>query len=742
MASSMQIPQYLVTSTPTIGRVVSISGSQAIVALDSQQEMAEPTGCQMGTLLAIQTRSTVAFGLVTALSIPAPAHQAGEHELLVAELELMGELFQTSLRDPLEFRRGVSTYPALGDSVCIASHDQLQQAYSNTSQSGVRIGVIQQDAAIPAMIDIDELLGKHFAVLGSTGTGKSCSVALILRGILEKNPQAHVLLLDPHNEYASAFKGSAEVVSPRNLTLPFWLLTFEEFIEVILGNQKDCEAEIDILTELIPIAKQRYATGRGRDKSGLVQRRPTDSGSISVDTPVPYRISDVIALVDEHLGRLDLRGERGPFKRLKNRLESLSLDPRYTFMFGNLTVEDKMAEILGRLFRVPVNGRPITIIELTSLPSEVVSVVVSVLCRMSFDFALWCEGAVPIHVVCEEAHRYMPQDTRLGFEPAKRALSRIAKEGRKYGVSLCVVSQRPAELDPTILSQCSTVFAMRMTNERDQDIVKAAVSDAATSLLEFLPSMGEGEAVVFGEGVALPGRLRFDRLPLDALPHGSAGRFSENWSREVGDTGFLDTVVARWRGTMDTTEPSARDQSTRNTPEPTPQPKPQPPMSTAPASAARPARQAAPQRHVASEEQAIWVQTSQQPNAAQDALSDPRSSRSPQTPDARTQPVTERLQQSHPAANAPAPSQRTEPALQTAGAVARPEHQSQPRHDPSSQRERPAIAVRPPVPAKTTPPEFDTAPLRPTTPQTQRPAAKTGFGMRPALDLTRPPAKN
>ena len=444
-ASNMHIPEYLVTSNPPIGRVVSISGAQAIVALDSSQGMDEPTAsAQMGTLLAIQTKSTVAFGLVTALSIPAPSHQAGEHELLVAELELMGELVQATPSDPMEFRRGVSKYPALGDSVCIATHDQLQQAYSSTSGTGVRIGVIQQDTAIPAMVDIDEMLGKHFAVLGSTGTGKSCSVALILRGILENNPKAHVVLLDPHNEYATAFKGSAEVVSPSNLTLPFWLLTFEEFIEVVLGNQKDCEAEIDILSELIPVAKQRYATGRGRDKTGLIPRRPADAGSISVDTPVPYRISDLIALVDEHLGRLDLRRERGPFKRLKTRLESLSLDPRYAFMFGSLTVEDKMAEILGRLFRVPVNDRPITIIELTSLPSEVVSVVVSVLCRMSFDFALWCEGSVPIHVVCEEAHRYMPQDTRLGFEPAKRAFVADRQGGSQ--IRRVTVCRQPASL--------------------------------------------------------------------------------------------------------------------------------------------------------------------------------------------------------------------------------------------------------------------------------------------------------
>jgi len=143
--------------------------------------------------------------------------------------------------------------------------------------------------------------------------------------------------------------------------------------------------------------------------------------------------------------------------------------------------------VLSRLFRVPVGGKPITIVELTGLPPEVVNVVVSVLCRMAFDFALWGEGQVPVTLVCEEAHRYVPLNPAAGFEPCKRAIAKIAKEGRKYGASLCVVTQRPAEIDPTILSQCNTVFALRMSNERDQEIVTSALSDTSTGLLEFLP---------------------------------------------------------------------------------------------------------------------------------------------------------------------------------------------------------------------------------------------------------------
>jgi hypothetical protein len=166
---------------------------------------------------------------------------------------------------------------------------------------------------------------------------------------------------------------------------------------------------------------------------------------------------------------------------------------------------------------------------------------------MAFDFALWGEGQVPVTLVCEEAHRYVPLNPAAGFEPCKRAIAKIAKEGRKYGASLCVVTQRPAEIDPTILSQCNTVFALRMSNERDQEIVTSALSDTSTGLLEFLPALGHREAIAFGEGVSLPVRIRFDEMPASALPRSTTARFSEKWQNSVGDEGFLDAVVERWR---------------------------------------------------------------------------------------------------------------------------------------------------------------------------------------------------
>ena len=461
-------------------------------------------------------------------------------------MEFIGELPKDSEGNTKSFRRGISSYPSLGDTVYRANRHELSKAYACDSETAIRVGYIQQDPSIPAMIKIDEMLGKHFAVLGTTGTGKSCTVALILRRILEKNPQAHILLLDVHREYAQSFKGMSEVISPENMVLPFWLLNFDEAVEILIGQQPGRETDTEILRELIPLAKSRYMSNQRRDKTTIV-RSSVDNANIGVDTPLPYRTSDLIGILEEYIGKLELRGELSPYKRLKARIETISRDPRYAFMFGSLTVQDNMAAVLARLFRIPVNGKPIAILELGGLPSEIINVVVSVLARLAFDFGVWSAGRVPITFVCEEAHRYCPSDKSLGFEPTKKSLSRIAKEGRKYGVSLCIVTQRPAELDPTILSQCNTIFSMRLTNERDQDILRAGISDAAASLLEFMSTMGTGEAVTFGEGVALPTRIKFDMLPADEWPKSNTASFTTNWAKDLPDDSFLHEVVNRWR---------------------------------------------------------------------------------------------------------------------------------------------------------------------------------------------------
>ena len=217
-------------------------------------------------------------------------------------------------------------------------------------------------------------------------------------------------------------------------------------------------------------------------------------------------------------------------------------------MFASVMVRDVMRQVLGRILRIPVEGRPITIIDISGMPSEIVDVVVSVLFRLIFEFAVWSArtAAPPVLLVCEEAHRYVPEDDRAGFAPTKRVISRIAKEGRKYGVTLCLVSQRPSELAISTLSQCNTVFALRMSNEHDQAFVARALPENTRWLVDGLPSLNTQEAVVVGEGVTVPVHIRFRDLDPAHRPASSDPPFSTAWQHDA-DPAFLDHTIERWR---------------------------------------------------------------------------------------------------------------------------------------------------------------------------------------------------
>jgi DNA helicase HerA-like ATPase len=225
----------------------------------------------------------------------------------------------------------------------------------------------------------------------------------------------------------------------------------------------------------------------------------------------------------------------------------LKSDKRYSFMFQGLAVRDNMAAIISRIFRLPVAGKPITILDLSGVPAEILNVVISLLCRLTFDFAQWAERALPVLLVCEEAHRYVTEDSSQGFDATKRVLGHIAKEGRKYGVSLCLVSQRPSDLAVGILSQCNTIFAMRMSNQKDQDFVSGALSDSARGLIDSLPTLRTGEAIVVGEGVSVPVRMRFDTLDSERKPLSGTACFSTAWQNDDKDESFAREIVGKWR---------------------------------------------------------------------------------------------------------------------------------------------------------------------------------------------------
>jgi len=522
-----------------VGRVIAITPCQAIVLLERRDTTGATdvaTPLEMGTLVKLRSRVSTVYGMVTGLRVPLPSLEPSEKDLRLVELELVGEIQGIEGTD--FFQRGVSAYPALDEPVYLASGVDLAKVYARPNAATARVGTIHQDTIVPAYILTDELFGKHFSIVGTTGSGKSCVVATILDAVIDRNPNAHVMLLDPHNEYSSAFEDIAEYFSPCNgLSLPYWLFNFEELVEIVIGPNRDPE-QVKILGEAVLAGKQSYFVKAGLDKFG------------TIDTPTPYRMSDVLRFLDAAMGSLNRPDSVATYQAIKGRILTLQSDARYGFVFGGrLSLRDELSDILAKLFRIPVKGKPITILDLSGIPSEVLNVVVSVLCRLAFDFAMWSQTPVPITIICEEAHRYAPRDKELGFEAAKRALFRIAKEGRKYGVSLCVVSQRPSDLAPGLLSECNTMFAFRMTSREDQDIVRSAVPEASHGLMNFLPALRNGEAIAVGEGVAMPMRICFSPLPENRRPKSATASFTHAWSKD-SDGSQIEQTVERWRRGM------------------------------------------------------------------------------------------------------------------------------------------------------------------------------------------------
>jgi len=524
-----------------LGHVVRCDGARATIAAYADTEEGAITDLwTVGRMISINLGAARTVGLVYSISKSDLAWSEGAQNAIEVSIELVGEVRDREAHQLPVFDRGITVYPHIGAMAHGIRARDLQAVYDLAGRHSITIGQLSQDESIEARIAIDDTLTRHFAVVGTTGVGKSSAVSLLMRKAIEARPDLRILILDPHNEFAASLSEYSVRVDATTLDLPFWMFRLEEFTEVLFRGRETVPEEVDVLRDLIPAAKNLYRNPAG----GAFLRRGADA--LTADTPVPYRMADLIKQIDERMGLLESKNDRPILKSLRTRVESAVADPRYKFMFNSRLIEDTIHETIGNIFRIPHEGRPVTCFEMAGMPSEVVNSVCSVLARLAFDLALSSEGKLRLLVLCEEAHRYMPADPRLGFAPTRHALSRIAKEGRKYGCYLGVVTQRPGELDPTILSQCSTFFAMRLANEHDQAIIRSAIADSSASSLSFLSSMGQREAIAFGEGVATTMRLKFERLDPIHIP-GTAKKREEEAPAENGDDIDLVNIVERLR---------------------------------------------------------------------------------------------------------------------------------------------------------------------------------------------------
>ncbi|MGC1335407.1 MAG: ATP-binding protein, partial [Candidatus Cybelea sp.] len=329
----------------TVGRITGLGGSRIMVT--GENDTNPDTAVRVGSMVVIRGKESDVVGVVDSMELDAATFQ---RRVAVTPLgEITG-----SQGNGATFHRGVSHAPALGAFVVPATSDDLKSVYVRPSTSNVRIGTLSHDESQPAFVMVDELLSRHFAVVGASGSGKSCAVTLILSAILADQPNAHVILLDPHNEYTAAFGDLANVLNVDNLNLPLWLFNLEEAIRILVrgGTHQEQESQALILKDVITRAR-RHNAGVDRSASG-----------ITVDTPTPFAVHDILRFLNEEVGKLNKADGAISYLRLRARLESLREDRRFSFLFTDtMEKQDSLSKLVGNLLSIPVAGKPLTIID-------------------------------------------------------------------------------------------------------------------------------------------------------------------------------------------------------------------------------------------------------------------------------------------------------------------------------------------------------------------------------------------
>lgn len=580
------------STDPTfLGKVTAVSGSSITVqvAASLASGMAIIHGntyrvAQVGSFIRIPQGYQDLYGIVAEVgatdSTPIERNDSGKW----MRVELAGESIGA------RFERGLSQHPNINDSVHIVTERDLQRIYGYGGDDQVQIGTLSNSENIAVRLSLDALVTRHSAILGSTGAGKSTTVASLLRSIVRPgqengSPAARILLLDIHGEYKAAFGDIAKVFSATPqpgedpLHVPFWALEAGELLEFLLGplSENNEIAFTDKVQEL------KAASLDATPRPGL------DPLSLTVDSPVPFSVKKMwYELIDfetttyrgvqrnesclEEAGDADTltppvytphaMGSAGPFlnpaakgiRRPLNLLRSRLLDRRYDFILkpgdweprldGNVNLD--LDTLLERWIG---HERQITILDLSGVPSTVLVQLIGAILRIVYEALFWSrdktEGGVlrPLLVVMEEAHRYLNTDNE-GL--ASEVVKRIAKEGRKYGIGAMVVSQRPAEVDETVLSQCGTIVALRLSNPADRTRVKGTLPDNLSGLMDLLPVLRTGEAIIAGEAAKLPVRCRITLPAREHQPRSSDPEVTKAWAtrRLQEDYG---RVAASWR---------------------------------------------------------------------------------------------------------------------------------------------------------------------------------------------------
>ena len=535
-----------------LGHIVESNGSEFVAQLISDEDGFVPEVIVDG--LNIRIGQIGSYLMV---------RQSGYYVLVIVEsmwqeVDAEGKLVRLLRVNPLGeitakggFARGVAHFPTTGAELHLVSANTLSLLFSKYSAADFKVGKLSAFESVDVFIDPNAFFGRHAAILGQSGSGKSWSVTSFIQSTLRSMPNAHVIILDLHGEYGSKewdpstsppFPAcKVRCIKASDLEIPYWLLTYEELIELLI-DEDDPNASVQIaflrgsLLELKREANQHL-----------------DIGHITVDSPIYFPM-------DELVSRFKFANETtadfgktktaltGKFDQLLVKLQSRLNDTRYNFLLKpeKRTSSESLAGLLRDFIGLGDQRAKVTVLDLSTVPFDVHPTVTAQIGRLAFEFNYWnpkCRE-FPIFVVAEEAHSYIPRTTVDGHQGTRRSFERIAKAGRKYAVGLCVVSQRPNELSETVLSQCSTFVCLRITNPDDQEYVRKLVPDSARGILEALTSLAQGEAIATGEGVPMP--VRFQVTMPDPPPNAQDIEYADMWARGPEEAD-VEHIVDCWR---------------------------------------------------------------------------------------------------------------------------------------------------------------------------------------------------
>jgi DNA helicase HerA-like ATPase len=449
------------------------------------------------------------------------------------------------------FENGVKNYPVAGAEVHSVSEDDIKSIFVKFRSQGYSLGKLSNLSTLDVCFDPAALFGRHCAILGQSGAGKSWTVANLIQRAVKVMPNAHIILLDLHGEYAwkdrdgkqhYAFdENVVRHIDARDLEMPYWLMTFSELVDLLIDRTDDnASTQIAFLRDSVHDLRNKANKDLG-------------ISHLTVDSPVYFSLDTLYGYFEEaNKMTTNFGKEKGPlagqFDQFLMRLQSRMNDVRYNFMLRptHRTSSDSLGGLLRDFVGLGEPKRQITIIDISTVPFDVRPTVTSQIGRLAFEFNYWNPHYrdFPILLVCEEAHAYIPRDNDPRYEGTRQSMQRIAREGRKYGVGLAVISQRPNELSETVLAQCNTFICLRLTNPDDQAYVRNLVPEAERDLIEVLSSLGRGEALAMGQAVPLPTRLQFNKP--DPVPNSSDVDFYNQWITGLKDLD-VDDIVDRWR---------------------------------------------------------------------------------------------------------------------------------------------------------------------------------------------------